>query len=131
MKVNVKSKKGLRTVLSILIDKTIIEKKLEETTTKNKFWKLKNILPGFKEVDQITQRIPGLNILSHQLVYSDGLAYVSLFIRPVAKDKRPKIGEVRIGSTNISARYYNGYQIMSVGSVPFSTVKHFSESVEF
>ena len=109
----------------------IIEKKLEETTTKNKFWKLKNILPGFKEVDQITQRIPGLNILSHQLVYSDGLAYVSLFIRPVAKDKRPKIGEVRIGSTNISARYYNGYQIMSVGSVPFSTVKHFSESVEF
>jgi sigma-E factor negative regulatory protein RseB len=106
----------------------IIEKKLEETTTINKFWKLKNI---FKEVDQITQRTPGLNILSHQLVYSDGLAYVSLFIRPVAKDKRPKIGEVRIGSTNISARYYNGYQIMSVGSVPVSTVKHFSESVEF
>ena len=30
MKVNVKSKKGLRTVLSILIDKTIIEKKLEK-----------------------------------------------------------------------------------------------------
>ena len=72
----------------------IIEKKLEESTTNNKFWKLKNILPGFKEVDQITQRTPGLNILSHQLVYSDGLAYVSLFIRPVAKDKRPKIGEV-------------------------------------
>ena len=109
----------------------VIEKKSEESAITSKFWQLKNILPGFKEVNQITHRIPGLNILSHQLVYSDGLAYVSLFIRPVTKDKRPKVGEVRIGSTNISARYYNGYQIMSVGSVPFSTVKYFSESVEF
>ena len=122
---------GNTVVDALFMARDVIEKKSDKSVSHNKFWKLKNTLPGFKEVDQISQRIPGLNILSHQLVYSDGLAYVSLFIRPVAKDKRPKVGEVRIGSTNISARYYNGYQIMSVGSVPFSTVKHFSESVVF
>ena len=98
---------------------------------KKPFWTIKKVPPGYKEIDFITKRIPGLNILSHQLVFSDGLSYVSLFIKPIARGQKPKVGQVNLGVNNICARYHNGYQIMAVGSVPLSTCNNFSESIEF
>tara|TARA_B100001564_G_C20592050_1_gene648326 strand:+ start:132 stop:1082 length:951 start_codon:yes stop_codon:yes gene_type:complete len=98
---------------------------------KKRFWNLKNVPPGYKEVDFISKRISGLNILSHQLVFSDGLSYVSLFIKPISRGQKPKIGQVNLGVNNICARYQNGYQIMAVGSVPLITCNKFSESIEF
>jgi sigma-E factor negative regulatory protein RseB len=113
------------------VKKSIDRKEIAQKVLKNRFWVVKNIPPGFSEVDFISHRIPGLNIQSHQLIYSDGLAYVSVFIRPISKGAKPKVGEVTIGSSNICAKYYNGYQIMSIGSVPFKTVKYFSKSINF
>ncbi len=98
---------------------------------KNRFWAMKKIPPGYKEVDFVTKRIPGLNILSHQLVFSDGLSYVSLFIKPISRGQKPKVGHVKLGVNNICARYHNGYQIMAVGSVPLITCNNFSESIKF
>jgi len=41
------------------------------------------------------------------------------------------VGQLNLGVNNICARYYNGYQIMAVGSVPLTTCNKFSESIEF
>ena len=98
---------------------------------KEPFWTIKKIPPGYKEVDFITKRTPGINILSHQLVFSDGLSYVSLFIKPITRGQKPKVGQVNLGVNYICARYHNGYQIMAVGSVPLSACNNFSESIEF
>ena len=98
---------------------------------KEPFWTIKKIPPGYKEVDFITKRTPGFNILSHQLVFSDGLSYVSLFIKPITRGQKPKVGQVNLGVNYICARYHNGYQIMAVGSVPLSACNNFSESIEF
>ena len=98
---------------------------------KKPFWTIKKIPSGYKEVDFISKRIPGLNILSHQLVFSDGLSYVSLFIKPITRGQKPKVGHVNLGINNICARYHNGYQIMAVGSVPLITCNNFSESIKF
>jgi len=70
-------------------------------------------------------------LLDYQIIFSDGLAYVSLFIRPITRGTEPKEGTVEIGPTNISARYQDGYQIMSVGVVPPETVNTFSGALEF
>ena len=98
---------------------------------KNRFWRVKKIPPGYKEVDFRTKRMSGLNFLSHQLVFSDGLSYVSLFIKPITRGQKPKVGQLNLGVNNICARYHNGYQIMAVGSVPLTTCNNFSESIEF
>ena len=98
---------------------------------KNRFWTIKKIPPGYKEVDFIPKRISGLNILSYQLVFSDGLSYVSIFIKPIPRGQKPKIGQINLGVNNICARYQGGYQIMAVGSVPLITCNKFSESIEF
>jgi sigma-E factor negative regulatory protein RseB len=128
---------------SEVIDKDIFEKninlskvyvsknKFVENYVSNKFWNLKKLPSGFKEVDLISRRVNGLNLLDYQIIFSDGLAYVSLFIRPITRGTEPKEGTVAIGPTNISARYQDGYQIMSVGMVPPETVNTFSGAIEF
>ena len=128
---------------SEVIDKDIFEKninlskvyvaknKFVENYVSNKFWNLKDLPSGFKEVDLISRRVNGLNLLDYQIIFSDGLAYVSLFIRPITRGTEPKEGTVAIGPTNISARYQDGYQIMSVGMVPPETVNTFSGAIEF
>ena len=128
---------------SEVIDKDIFEKninlskiyvaknKFVENYVSNKFWNLKELPSGFKEVDLISRRVNGLNLLDYQIIFSDGLAYVSLFIRPITRGTEPKEGTVAIGPTNISARYQDGYQIMSVGMVPPETVNTFSGAIEF
>jgi len=128
---------------SEVIDKDIFEKninlseiyvaknKFVENYVSNKFWNLKDLPSGFKEVDLISRRVNGLNLLDYQIIFSDGLAYVSLFIRPITRGTEPKEGTVSIGPTNISARYQDGYQIMSVGMVPPETVNTFSGAIEF
>ena len=128
---------------SEVIDKDIFEKNINlskvyvsknkfiENYVSNKFWNLKKLPSGFKEVDLISRRVNGLNLLDYQIIFSDGLAYVSLFIRPITRGTEPKEGTVAIGPTNISARYQDGYQIMSVGMVPTETVNTFSGAIEF
>jgi len=107
------------------------DKVVGQDIVKKPFWTIKKVPPGYKEIDFITKRIPGLNILSHQLVFSDGLSYVSLFIKPITRGQKPKVGQINLGVNNICARYHNGYQIMAVGSVPLTTCNNFSESIEF
>ena len=106
-----------------VIDKDIFEKninlskiyvaknKFVENYVSNKFCNLKELPSGFKEVDLISRRVNGLNLLDYQIIFSDGLAYVSLFIRPITRGTEPKEGTVAIGPTNISARYQDGYQL--------------------
>ena len=109
----------------------VAKNKFVENYVSNKFWNLKDLPSGFKEVDLISRRVNGLNLLDYQIIFSDGLAYVSLFIRPITRGTEPKEGTVAIGPTNISARYQDGYQIMSVGMVPPETVNTFSGAIEF
>lgn len=96
-----------------------------------KFWQFSSIPKGFKEISVKASRNSGFDMLSHHLVFSDGLSYLSVFIQPVQSGHKPKVGNISMGRTNVCARYYNGYQIMSVGAVPQKTCELFTESISF
>ena len=108
---------------------------IDENITKeiniNRFWRAKNSPPGFKEVNFIVSKMPDINLVGNHSIYTDGLSYISLFVQPVRKGQKPKVGDLSFNSTNVSARYYRGYQIMAVGSVPLKAVKTLIDSVEF
>jgi sigma-E factor negative regulatory protein RseB len=69
-------------------------------------------------------------ILVHQWIFSDGLSSVSLFINPIPKGQKSKVGELQIGSAHIFARVMDGSQIMVVGEVPPATIQKISNSVQ-
>lgn len=103
-------------------------KNIEETV--RKFWTIDDLPSGFEEVSYNAKRYAGLNAIAHQIIYSDGLSYISIFIHPVAKNQKPQIGSSKRGSSNIHAEYKKGYQILAVGAVPMQTLSYITNKVK-
>jgi sigma-E factor negative regulatory protein RseB len=94
-------------------------------------WVVANLPPGYRKVDHIEHIAPGKNTVVNQVIFSDGIASVSLFIEPIKKGVRPKMGHKVVGSTNICANVVDGYQVIVVGEVPASTVQQIARAVSF
>ena len=94
-------------------------------------WIVAELPAGYVKVDHRALAVPGKTAPVDQMIFSDGIGSVSLFIEPVVKGVRPKTGHMNIGSTNICAHVLNGYQITVVGEVPASTVMQIAKAVSF
>ncbi|MEM7027668.1 MAG: MucB/RseB C-terminal domain-containing protein [Pseudomonadota bacterium] len=64
------------------------------------------------------------------LVYSDGLAMVSIFVEKLAGSSDETEDASRFGGVHTYAVEHNGYQITAVGEVPRQTVKMMADSVK-
>jgi sigma-E factor negative regulatory protein RseB len=94
-------------------------------------WIVAQLPSGYRKVDQVQRIVPGKSAPVNQIIFSDGIASVSLFIEPIVKGTHPKTGHMLIGSTNICANVIEGYQIMVVGEVPAETVQQIAKAVTF
>lgn len=94
-------------------------------------WTLTDLPAGFRKIDQLKRRVRGKKTPVNQIIFSDGLASVSLFIEPLAKGARPKMGHTVMGATNFYANVTDGHQIMVVGEVPEVTVTQIANAVSF
>lgn len=86
---------------------------------------------GYRKVDHIQRAVRGKKTMVDQLIFSDGIASVSLFIEPLAKGQRPKKGHMLMGSTSMCANVVDGHQIIVVGEVPEKTVQSIARAVSF
>ena len=94
-------------------------------------WIVAELPTGYVKVDHVILNLPGKTAPVDQMIFSDGIASVSLFIEPISKTIRPKTGHMVIGSTNICANVTDGYQITVVGEVPAATVLQIAKAVTF
>jgi sigma-E factor negative regulatory protein RseB len=75
--------------------------------------------------------VPGRSQPITHIVFSDGLASVSLFIEPLLKGIKPKSGHKLVGTTSFYAHVIDGYQIITVGEVPEATVAQVAHAISF
>jgi sigma-E factor negative regulatory protein RseB len=94
-------------------------------------WIVAELPIGYVKVDHRSLVVPGKTTPVDQMIFSDGIGSVSLFIEPVTKGIRPKMGQMSIGSTNVCAHVLDGYQITVVGEVPAATVMQIAKAVSF
>ncbi len=94
-------------------------------------WMVNDLPAGYTKVDHRALLVPGKAVPVDQMIFSDGIASVSLFIEPMTKGMRPKMGHMLIGSTNICANVMDGYQITVVGEVPEITVMQIAKAITF
>lgn len=97
----------------------------------NDKWSLAQLPSGYRKIDQGMCPVPGKTAPVNQIIFSDGLASVSLFIEPLTKGMRAKTGHTAMGATNFYASVTDGYQIMVVGEVPEATVAQIANAVSF
>ncbi len=90
-------------------------------------WSSDDLPHGFLVVSTHEEELPGGESPMTHILYSDGLANVSVFIEP-AKDK--KIARrSRVGASNSFSIEIEGFQITAVGEVPAATVERIATSM--
>ena len=92
-------------------------------------WQIKQPPLGFVKTKEIKRAMPGKTAPVTHLVYSDGLATISVFIEPLAGMAHPMQGLSSQEQVNIYAKPYNDQQVTVIGEVPVATVMQFANSV--
>lgn len=104
-------------------------------------WTVKSLPPGFKKITEVKRLVsdtpadgvaPAAQSPSReisQLVFSDGLAAISVFIEPGSQSRTE--GTLQQGGLNILGRRYGEFWITVVGEVPLAAIKQVANSIEY
>lgn len=97
-------------------------------------WNALKLPPGFKMAARSAQVMPGSTDPVSHLVFSDGLASVSVFVEMETKTKEaPEEEEAaeessRVGSSSVYSTVMSGRKVTAVGEVPPATVRSIASS---
>jgi sigma-E factor negative regulatory protein RseB len=87
--------------------------------------------PGFRMTTRSAQALPGSTEPVAHLVFTDGIASVSVFVEPrKADDPDTSEGPTRFGSSSAFSTVVDGHQVTAVGEVPPSTVEFIANQVK-
>jgi sigma-E factor negative regulatory protein RseB len=90
-------------------------------------WVSDDIPAGFRVISTKQEQLPdGEDAMTH-ILYSDGLATVSVFVA-AARDKQ-KVKQAQVGASNSYSTVIGANRITAVGEVPKSTVKQIATSM--
>lgn len=92
-------------------------------------WNVVRLPAGFRLTTWRVQVIAGSPVPVRHLVYSDGLASVSVFIEPRNTQSAPMHGLARVGAAFAFSRDLDGHQVTAVGEVPAATVEAIAAGV--
>lgn len=94
-------------------------------------WNMHADLPGFRKVVEIRRMLRDSQPVG-QVVYSDGLAAVSIFIEPIAgRAQAPRLGLATVGAVNVYTREVANHLVTVVGEAPAASVQRMGNRVEF
>ena len=85
---------------------------------------------GFKLHEHVRQQRPGSTEPVEHMVFSDGLASVSVFIERLDAKSMPLNGPSRVGAVSAYGRMVDQFQVTVVGEVPAATVERVGRSIE-
>jgi sigma-E factor negative regulatory protein RseB len=103
----------------------------EAAPTRLAGWGLSAELPGFQKVVELTRRM-GESKPVGQVVYSDGLAAVSVFIEPLQARREPaRTGLASLGAIHIYTREVANHMVTVVGEAPAASVQRIANAVEY
>ena len=88
--------------------------------------------PGYQPTLQIERSFPGGRQVN-QMILSDGLASISIFIEPyqTALSHHQADGASRSGSINLYGKRIDDFWVMVVGEVPASTIAELAQSIDW
>ncbi len=93
-------------------------------------WRAEHLPPGFGlDARRVHSGAAGADMPMEQLVFTDGLASVSVFVEPPGAQKDDMMGVARMGAVNTYGRIHDEHYITVVGEVPAATVKLIGDSM--
>ena len=93
-------------------------------------WEAMRLPPGFRMTTRSSQALPGSREPVEHLVFTDGVASVSVFVEPRKPDTKPSEGATRWGSSSAFSTVVDDHQVTAIGEVPPNTVEFIANQVK-
>lgn len=90
-------------------------------------WVSESLPPGFRAISTHEEQVAGGEDYVLHILYSDGLASVSVFI--AARDGDDKEGVSNVGGSNAYSAIVAGHRVTAVGKVPATTVQEIASTM--
>ena len=101
------------------------------TNVEDSDWVFKTQIPGFKKTAGMLRRMQRDGADTMHVVFSDGLAAISVFIEPLGSGaERPQHGLFSAGAINVYKRIANEHLLVVLGEVPARTLKVLGDGIE-
>jgi len=95
-------------------------------------WRAAQLPRGFRLARHLSNAAPNRENLEEHLVYTDGLAAVSVFVERIVEGQPIMMeGGSRMGAVHAFGRRIDSHQVTAVGEVPAATVGLIAASVNF
>lgn len=122
----------------------VIKPLLQPTSLEAEGWQLRKTVAGFRQLSCIRRPLEVLQapdvrvsatqaaqtIQAVQVVFSDGITYVSVFIEPYNADRHPQPTITVVGATQTLMSRRGDFWLTVVGDVPAITLRAFSAALE-
>jgi sigma-E factor negative regulatory protein RseB len=92
-------------------------------------WQLDQIPAGFWQESSIKRPIPGTEQFVQQLIFTDGLASLSVFIEKSGNLMHQQL--TSMGAVNAYIHMYKDFSVTAIGEVPAMTVKFVAEAMSY
>lgn len=107
------------------------EEKVMSAASAGDRWILGQLPPGYRQIDRVQRNVPGKAHPVTQMIFSDGIASVSLFVEPLDPAVPRRVGHMLQGATHVYANVVEGHQLVVAGEVPAITVRQIAHAVSF
>lgn len=94
-------------------------------------WKVGKFPPGFHKIMEMRRTKQGGSVVITHIVYSDGMAAVSIFVEPASVRTGLQEGLSRQGAINVYRRKVGDKFVTVLGEAPPATVMQIANSVSF
>jgi sigma-E factor negative regulatory protein RseB len=116
----------------------IVRPVLTPTRLETEGWTLQQTVPGFRQVSCVkrpmqTNDQPGKEAATQQVlqvIYSDGLTHVSVFIEPFNALRHLQPMLTSVGATQTLMARHGEWWVTAVGDVPVATLRSFASGLE-
>lgn len=92
-------------------------------------WQVGMLPPGFKKVTEMRRPLHGRNGPVTHLVFSDGLASISVFIEPIGSNQEDRPALSSRGAIQVYSKVSGNHLLTVVGEAPPRTVMQIADSV--
>ena len=92
-------------------------------------WSFRSMLPGFRKVAAMKRQTAPENAGSLHVVFSDGLASISVFIEPGGSAREAEAVSA-VGAVNVYRRQIGEHRVLVMGEVPALAVRRLGDGIE-
>ena len=114
---------------------TVVRPPVEPVDMEAQGWQIASPVAGFRKIRELRRPMAAHDpanppIPVDQMVFSDGLAAISIFVEPVEKSTR-KEGAGSSGATHVLVKRRGDFWITLLGEVPQTTLQQFAAAIEY